>query len=372
MSPLESIFPFGLESPTQFYLILFVLTWVLHVAFMGYVLAGSLYVAWATVFPGKSQRPRSEQPVCELLREWIPFMLSGAITAGVAPLLFVQVIYRQEFYTANLLLGWRWLMVIPVLIVAFYLLYLLKSRAVATWSLAARAITVSAVAGSFLFVAFCWTTNHLLGINRSGWADSYETGTVVAALFPLILRLLTWVSGVFPVMCLIVAWQIHGNVASGVSADLPTDSPDDSKSNHSLGGLAITSLIAATLLAIAYSFLLPKDVRGYVWGSAGQIWVAATVVGLGLQLAGWFLWNGRGIHSRRILVLISGGLLLTLAGTGCLREIVRLSQADILTVSSNCDAAAQVGGLWLFLISSVINIVLIVVCLTITQSRQSA
>lgn len=367
MNTLDTTFPFGFEPSTQFYLALYIVTWVMHVAFMGYVLAGSIYVAWATVFPGKSQVPRAEQPVCELLREWIPFMLSGAITAGVAPLLFVQIIYRQQFYTANLLLGWRWLMVIPVLIVAFYLLYLLKSRAVATWSLAARAVTVSAVAGSFLFVAFCWTTNHLLGTNRGGWAHSYETGTVITAVLPLILRLLIWVSGVFPVMCLIVAWQIRGNVANGVLGEIaPTSS-----SKPVIHWLAINGLIAAAFLAIAYSCLLPDAARKSVWGSAGQVWMGVTAVGLGLQLAGWASLGGQAVAGRRVLTLISAGLVLTLAGTGCLREIVRVSQAEIVSVSSNCAEAAKIGGFGLFLAAAILNVVLVVVCLMITQRRES-
>ena len=127
---MDATFPFGFDPPLAFYLTLYVLTLVLCAFFMTYVLAGSLYVAWATVFPGQQRVLRCQQPLARVLREWIPFVLSGAITAGVAPLLFVQIIYREQFYTANLLLGWRWLVVVPVLIVAFYLLYVLKSKMV--------------------------------------------------------------------------------------------------------------------------------------------------------------------------------------------------------------------------------------------------
>ena len=51
---------------------------------------------------------------------------SAAITAGVAPLLFLQILYQREFYTANLLLFNRWMAILPVLIVGFYSLYLIK------------------------------------------------------------------------------------------------------------------------------------------------------------------------------------------------------------------------------------------------------
>ena len=49
----------------------------------------------------------------------------SSLTTGVAPLLFVQVLYGHFFYTANILLGWRWLAILGVLIVGFYAVYLL-------------------------------------------------------------------------------------------------------------------------------------------------------------------------------------------------------------------------------------------------------
>src|SRR5665213_3159326 len=120
---MNELFPFGLPWPTVFYLTLYLLTFILHQAFMHYVLAGSMYVAWATIWPGRGPVPLTEQPLAAVLRDWMPFLLSAAITAGVAPLLFIQIVYQHQFYTANLLLWWRWMIVVPVLIIAFYLLY---------------------------------------------------------------------------------------------------------------------------------------------------------------------------------------------------------------------------------------------------------
>ena len=108
-----NIFPFQFDSVLAFYIVVYVLTLVLHAVFMTYVLAGSIYLAWAAAFPGSTKPVRSKTPLAGLLRDWMPFALSAAITAGVAPLLFVQIIYRQEFYTSNLLLGWRWMTVVP-------------------------------------------------------------------------------------------------------------------------------------------------------------------------------------------------------------------------------------------------------------------
>ena len=168
-------FPFNLPAPTAFYLTLYVLTFALHQAFMHYVLAGSLYVAWTTTFPGRGTVSRHDQPIAATLRDWQPFLLSAAITAGVAPLLFIQIVYQKQFYTANLLLWWRWMIVVPVLIVAFYLLYLLKSKLMARWPRAVRSLVAIGTAACFVFVGFCWTANHLLSVNESRWPQVYVT-----------------------------------------------------------------------------------------------------------------------------------------------------------------------------------------------------
>src|SRR6056297_579957 len=201
-------FPLGLESAVTFYVTLYILTLVLHAVFAAYVLAGSLYVAVVTLFPGSGEIPRTQQPIAAMLREWMPAMLSGAITAAVAPLLFMQIIYRQQFYTANLLLGWRWLVVIPVLIVAFYFLYVLKSKAISAWPALARGSLAVTTAGCFVFVAFCWSTNHLLSIQDETWPEVWQTGTVIQSVPALLLRLTTWIAGMFPVMAAVVALQL--------------------------------------------------------------------------------------------------------------------------------------------------------------------
>src|SRR5687767_8980684 len=97
----DTLFPFGFPFPTAFYLTAYLASLMLHVVFMNYVLAGSAHLLGRAVLRG-SQPDHSQ--VSEVLRDWLPFMLSAAITAGIAPLLFLQILYRRQFYTANLLL----------------------------------------------------------------------------------------------------------------------------------------------------------------------------------------------------------------------------------------------------------------------------
>ena len=97
-------------------------------------------------------------------------MLGCGITAGVAPLLFVQLLHQRRFYTANLLLGPRWMAVVPALIVGFYALYLAKTPD----KLAARALGVALVC--FAFVAWSWSELHELMQADPEWRAFYAAG----------------------------------------------------------------------------------------------------------------------------------------------------------------------------------------------------
>src|SRR3970040_919336 len=94
-------FPFGFPPPTAFYLSLYVLTLIIHVLFMSYVLAGAGYLTAVHLLPGGFADSRHRAPLAEILRDWMPFALSGAITAGVAPLLFVQILLPGPLFTST-------------------------------------------------------------------------------------------------------------------------------------------------------------------------------------------------------------------------------------------------------------------------------
>ena len=168
---MSDVFPLGLPAPTTLYLCLYVVTLVAHVVFMNYTLAGAVILGVETA------RGRASGPVATMLRDWLTFALSLAITAGVAPLLFVQILYREGFYTANLLLGTRWMAVVPALIAGFYLLYAAKIERVSARKWLAVAVSVGAVL-CFVFVGYSFTENHLLSVSPAEWSGVYTRGDV--------------------------------------------------------------------------------------------------------------------------------------------------------------------------------------------------
>ena len=181
------MWPFTTEQH-GLWLALYLVTWAMHAVFVGYVLVGSAYALVQAV-------RTADDPIAERARDLLPFMLGCGITAGVAPLLFLQLLYQERFYTANLLLGPRWGAVVPALIAGFYALYLAKATASPRWRKAALATSVAA----FLFVAWSWTELHLVMRDDAAWTAMYGAGERMYGQGDVLPRFLLWL-GAMPIL----------------------------------------------------------------------------------------------------------------------------------------------------------------------------
>ena len=122
--------PIGIPAPPALLQVLLVFTYTLHTLFVG-VLLGGTALALANAVAGRRQGPEvsgARRILGAHLAQALPVAMAFSITTGVAPLLFVQVLFGQFFYTASVFVGWTWISVIPVLIVGYYALYLWSAR----------------------------------------------------------------------------------------------------------------------------------------------------------------------------------------------------------------------------------------------------
>jgi len=103
-------------------------TFLLHLLFMNATWGGSLLLS-AFLFKGREKHLEVARSLAALL----PYATAMAIVFGVAPLLFIQVIHGRLFYSASILLGAPFLLVIPVLLAAYSLLYLLRRKLSQAW-----------------------------------------------------------------------------------------------------------------------------------------------------------------------------------------------------------------------------------------------
>lgn len=107
--------PLGLAAPVELLLALKVCGFFLHLVFMN---------LWVAGLPTALVLLRFKPGVAERLFHALPFFMAFGINAGIVPLLFLQVLYPQFFYPATILQGWFWVAVIPLLVIAYYAVYL--------------------------------------------------------------------------------------------------------------------------------------------------------------------------------------------------------------------------------------------------------
>lgn len=388
---MDKIFPLGfsVSAPASWYELLSILTLVLHVLFMNYVLAGTGFLAYIGIkrYILKSRTSSSdenspENKLSAILRDWMPFMVSGAITAGVAPLLFVQLLYQQQFYTSNLLLSHRWMIILPILIIAFYLLYLLKSKTITGWNPLWRILVGIITFLAFLFVAWSWTENHLLMLRHDQWPEIYISKSLFYHDEAIIPRLLTWITGSMPTMSCILLWQILITPDNSTKNVNPITTPPQSKTLHpqhnnsliiitrTLPIFAMTGLLLSAVCAFWYAI---SSTEISVWNivtsqQPAPAYLIAASLGLIIQTIGWLAILLTRNHKKTFGLIISIGLITTLTSVTIIRELIRLNITGSENVIARANQASQASGLYTFLLFTAFGIITIAWCIIAAQN----
>src|SRR3989304_5452913 len=91
--------PAPLPGPPWLFHVLWVITFLIHLVFVNAVLGGSLLAA---LVGGPRPGGRETQVFFVGVNSWA---ISFAVTFGIAPLLFMQVLFGRFFYTATILVA---------------------------------------------------------------------------------------------------------------------------------------------------------------------------------------------------------------------------------------------------------------------------
>jgi hypothetical protein len=117
--------PLPLPAPGWLLWSLLTLTFVLHVVAMNLLLGGAILAALCR---SRSRRCDNARKLALLLPRALPTLVATTVTFGVAALLFLQVLYGRLFFTSAVLLAVPWLLVVPILVAAYYGAYGWLSR----------------------------------------------------------------------------------------------------------------------------------------------------------------------------------------------------------------------------------------------------
>lgn len=162
--------PIPVPAPIWLLKLLLLLTFTLHILAMNVVVGGG-FIAAISEFLGKKRNSTNHLELSKNLSKMLPPFTAFTITLGVAPLLFLQVLYGNFFYTSTILMAWPWLSIIVIFILAYYGYYLYSFK----WeNLKGKRFIVVLISSIFLaIIGLLYTQNIVLMLTPEKWKEMY-------------------------------------------------------------------------------------------------------------------------------------------------------------------------------------------------------
>lgn len=306
--------PLPLPGPPWLFEILLLVTFVLHVLAMNALLGGGILGAFCAL------RGRANVPYMRMIADRIyrilPIATAATITLGIAPLLFIQVLYGRFYFTSSILIGIPWIGLVVLLLAGYAGHYFIAMsdtirREKHLWVAWASCLLVIAV-------GFLWTNNitlmhaperfkDLYAADRLGWRINAGDPTVIPRFLHFLVAAVA-VSGI-------------GIMAIGHR--------EKARGERDLGracmrfGRNCFAIATFVQLAVGVWFLssLPASVRSAFLGGNG-VYTAHLFGAIAAALLAVVILLAR-CESSRALAAASGMLLLAIAGMALVRSWVR-------------------------------------------------
>ena len=141
--------PLAPAGPPPLFAGILVTTFLLHLVAMNLLLGGALLLVGLR-FGRRGADGSHRDALARTLEKAGPVVAAATVTLGVAPLLFLQVLHGRVFFTSAIVMGWLWLAIVPLAMLAYCGAYALalspEGRAPRRWVSAAVAVLLLAVA----------------------------------------------------------------------------------------------------------------------------------------------------------------------------------------------------------------------------------
>jgi len=162
--------PDTLQVPWGWFQLLLLVTLFLHFVLMN-VMLGTSVIALTRLIRNSGE----DDPLTRQLSGKIPFAIAFTVNFGVAPLLFVQVLYGHLLYTSSVLMANFWILVIALLIIGYYAAYIFDHRYESLQ--AGRLLTMGVTVFTLLAVAFFMTNNFTMMQRPDSWTRYFDHPT---------------------------------------------------------------------------------------------------------------------------------------------------------------------------------------------------
>jgi len=277
-----------LPAPLWLITVLHVLTLTLHFLAMNFLVGGVLYVLVVG-------RKRSEDTAARRFVGLFPAVMAATVTLGVAPLLFLQLVYFRQVYSASIVSAWFWLLIVGAAIAAYYLFY------GAAGGRGRRGLLLLSLFG-LLYISLVYSSVFSLAERPALVRGLYAAGQSGTQVHPAIG---SW--GVRWLHVILGAVAVGGFFAGILGRD-------DSRGSGPARTFFLGGMAGAMLLGLVYLFTLGDVILPFMRSPA--VWVLTASVALSLGSLAFF-WRRRWALSGLLLVL-------GVAGMVVVRHILRL------------------------------------------------
>jgi hypothetical protein len=333
--------PMALPGPPWLFHVLLVMTFALHVVFMNLTLGGTLLAAISQIF-SRGQEGDYRTVLAGRLMAINTYGIALTITTGVAPLLFIQLLFGQYFYTATLLLSWIWVAFLVLLIVGYYSTYLYKWRGAPTQGSGG---TVWLVLSSlmFLLVAMVHVAVSLVHAQPDTWAAVAANPWSILGDRTYVVRLLHFVLASIAMSALVVAWWAVRRARVGEDVEL----------NTKIASYAWMWALLATAVEFADGFmlllLLPQRVIiGLMAGGGATMGPLALSIALAMGLLTLLSQIREPVEKPRLVSVALILFLLVVVAMSVTRHQVRILYLEPVTSGFTLESAPQWGSFLFF------------------------
>jgi len=340
--------PDALPVPAGWFDFFLMSTFMIHILLMNIMVGGSMIAFY------NSLRPTSGGLELEKdISQKLTFVISLAINFGVAPLLFLQILYANFIYVSSQMMAVFWLSVIILLIVAYYSVYYYKFNFEQLNG--CRSYFIGAAAVIFLCIAFFFSSNMTLMLNPVAWTAYFSNpgGTILnlsdSTLLPRFLHFMT-------------ASAAIGGLFFAIVGTLKKARPE----NIAQG---MNWFLYATLAQIAVGFWfqmsLPNEIIGLFMGGS-KTHTILFLISLGLVIVTIIFAIYRNVRASGVSVL---GLIFLMV---MMRDMVRTAYLKPFFSLSDLQAGSQYSPMIAFLIALMISIGIIVYVIRLAMKSESA
>jgi hypothetical protein len=242
--------PDTIPARALLFLVLDIFLFTVHILLINMLLGSGLITIFTRMKKGEDDPVKSlHGPAVNK----IPALFAIGINMGVAPLLFIQVIYGNLFYTSSVLMAVYWILVIPFLILAYYGAYIHSRRYTTNRSLSRTALWITVI--MVLYIGFMLVNNNTLMVQPEKWTAYFENrgGTILNLGEPSLLpRYLHFVTASVAVGGLFLAFLWSRSVKN-------SDEGTEEKVKSSLEIFAWATIVQI-LIGCWFLISLPRDI----------------------------------------------------------------------------------------------------------------